>query len=136
MRNTTAIIFVALFSLVFSAFTPADAAFKFGNWVRVGSKKVDFKIDRDVLHVGPSKGKFDRLKLQVTGGDLNMRKMVIEYGNGEKETINLKQKFKAGTGSRIVDLNGGKRVIKDITFWYDTRNNANRKAVLHVLGNH
>ena len=38
--------------------------------------------------------------------------------------------------SRIIDLEGGKRIIKDITLWYDTKNRAKRRATVHLYGRH
>ena len=101
---------------------------------KLGKKKVTYKLDRDVLHVGANDGVFKKLKIKVTGGSLNMHKMVVEYGNGTKDVIPLKHTFIRGGNSRIIDLEGGNRIIKDITFWYDTKNVSNRRATVHVFG--
>jgi hypothetical protein len=45
--------------------------------------------------------------------------MVVTYGNGTKDVIPLRHVFKRGSTSRIIDLRGGNRVIKKITFVYD-----------------
>lgn len=102
-------------------------------WERLGSKKVNFKLEKDVIHVNVKEGRYSKLKVQVTGGDLNMHKMLVEYRNGEKETINIRHNFNAKSGSRVIDINGHKRFIKDITFWYDSVNKPGRKATVHVL---
>ncbi len=103
------------------------------NWIKLGSKKVSYKLDRDVIKVGTQDGRFTKLKVQVTGGALNMHKMIVEYGNGSKDEISLKHQFK-NEGTRVIDLNGNKRVIKDITFFYDTKNKSKRRATVHVFG--
>ena len=118
--------------LLGSSFTAADAPAL--RWQKLGKKKVTYKLDRDVLHVGAKDGVFRKLKIKVTGGSLNMHKMVVEYGNGTKDNIPLKYNFGKGSQSRIIDLEGGNRVIKDITFWYDTKNLANKRATVHVFG--
>ena len=105
-------------------------------WERLGSKKVNFKLERDVLHVGAGDGRFSKLKIQVTGGAVNMRKMVVKYKNGQKEVIELRHRFNAKSGSRVIDLNGNRRFIKDITFVYDSANKPGRKATVHVFGKH
>ncbi len=87
-----------------------------------------------MIRVGASKGVFSKLKIEVKRGNQNMHKMLIEYGNGSKENISLKHNFKKGDNTRVIDLKGRKRVIKDISFWYDTKNTSRRKAVVHVLG--
>jgi len=60
--------------------------------------------------------------------------MVVEYGNGSKDNISLKHNFRKGSDTRVIDLEGGKRIIKDITFWYDTKNLSSKKAKVDVFG--
>jgi len=137
MKN--AIIFLAISfmaSMVYAAPPVELSEFDLGKWERLGSKKVSFKLDRDVIKVGLRDGGFRKLKVQVTGGSLNMHKMVVEYGNGQKEIINVRHNFSPRSGTRVIDLDGGKRVIKDITFWYDSKVRARGKATVHVFGRH
>lgn len=127
---------ISLFALIAtfflgSAFT-TDTAIR--TWKKLGSKKVSYKLDKDVIRVGLNDGTFTKLKIQVTGGSLNMHKMLVEYGNGTKDNIPLKFNFAKGNDSRVIDLEGGKRVIKDITFWYDTKNVSRNRAKIHVFG--
>ena len=115
-----------------SAFTPVSSTNL--DWEKLGSKKVSFKIDRDVIRVGANDGLFRKLKVVVTGGSINMHKMIVEYGNGEKDNIVLKHNFTRNSDTRIIDLDGRKRVIKDITFFYDTKTKSRRRATVTVLG--
>jgi len=104
------------------------------NWEKLGSKTVDYKLDRDVLHVGAKEGRFSKLKLAVSGGSLNMHKMKIEYMNGQVENVSLKHNFTKRSASRTIDIDGRRRIIKKITFWYDTKNRSRKKAKLTVFG--
>ena len=99
-------------------------------------RAVNYKLDKDDIHVGAKEGGFTKLKVVVTGGSLNMHRMVVTYMNGTKEEIQLRHNFKKGSGSRIIDLKGGKRVIKNIRFFYDTKNLAKSKAKVIVIGRH
>ncbi len=103
-------------------------------WVHLGSKKVNWSVEKDIIEVGNHEGSFTKLKIKVTGGAINMRKMIVTYGNGNKENIPLKFHFKRGAESTIIDLKGGKRKIKKITFWYDTKNRSKRRATNYVAG--
>ena len=128
------IVITALATIVVlgSGFIPTIRA----NWEFLGTKTVNYKLDRDVLRITAKEGAFTKLKLQVTGGSLNMHKMIVEYGNGKKEEINLKHNFNRRSDSRVIDLNGGKRIIRDITFIYDTKDRSRRRAKVHVYGRH
>lgn len=118
--------------LLGSSFTANEAPML--KWKKLGAKKVTYKLDKDVLHVGKYDGTFRKLKIKVTGGSINMHKMTVEYGNGSHDNIPLKYTFERGNNSRVIDLEGGKRIIKDITFWYDTKNSSNKRATVHVFG--
>lgn len=104
------------------------------DWVKIGSKKANYSLDMDVLEVGPNMGSFKKLKLAVSGGNLNMHRMVVHYQNGTKEEVELRQNFSKKSASRTIDLKGVKRNLKKISFVYDTKNGANRKAKIHVFG--
>lgn len=123
-------------SLVFSAFlflSFTSHSQKRAKWEKLGVRAIDYKIDKDDIHVGAKEGGFTKLKVVVTRGAVNMHKMVVTYMNGEKEEIILRHNFKKGSGSRIIDLKGGKRLIKNIRFFYDTKNLAKSKAKVIVF---
>ncbi len=104
------------------------------DWKRIGSKKVNFKIDKDVIYVGAKDGRFNKLKLVVSGGSINMHKMMVRYANGNTEEVQLRHKFSKLSSSRVIDLKGKNRFIKQIYFIYDTKNVSRRKAKIHVYG--
>ncbi|KZS42291.1 hypothetical protein AWE51_02295 [Aquimarina aggregata] len=105
-------------------------------WDHLGSRTVNYRLDKDVIHVTAKKGGFKKLKIKVTNGAINMHKMVIEYGNGKKDIIQLRHNFSRRSTSKTIDLKGNKRVIKDITFFYDTKNLSRKRAKVHVFGKH
>lgn len=132
MKNSILIFLITFLGLVSFSFTSSHYA----AWEHLGSKKVNYGLDRDVIHVGAMEGSFEKLKMQVMGGSLNMHKMVVEYGNGTKDEINLRHTFTRGSESRLIDLRAGNRIIRDITFWYDSKNFQRRKAMVHIYGKH
>ncbi len=107
-----------------------------GKWEHLGSRVVNYKLDRDVIKVTAREGGFTKLKIKVTGGSLNMHKMIVQYGNGQKHVIQLRHNFSRRSGSRIIDLKGNKRIIRDITFFYDSKNVSRKRAIVHVFGRH
>ena len=106
------------------------------NWEKLGSRVVDYRVERDVIPVGAQEGSFTKLKVAVKGGAINMHKMIVTYSNGTSETIALRHNFGPNGDSRIIDIAGAKRFIQKITFFYDTKNLAHSKAVVSVYGRH
>src|SRR5262245_66141569 len=43
-----------------------------GEWVELGCKEVSFRVDRDVLPVGRSEGRFYAIRLYARGGAVEM----------------------------------------------------------------
>ncbi len=107
-----------------------------GKWDHLGSRTVNYRLDRDVIKVTAREGGFRKLKIKVTGGSINMHRMVVQYGNGQKEEIQLRHNFSRRSATRIIDLKGHKRIIRDITFFYDTKNLSRKRAKVHVFGKH
>ncbi|MCB0667194.1 MAG: hypothetical protein KDC80_15305 [Saprospiraceae bacterium] len=134
MKNSFLILLVTLLGFVSFSFTTSP--FGKARWEHLGSKKVNYRIDRDVIHVGIRERTFDKLKIQVSNGNLNMRKMIVEYANGSKDEISLRHNFSRGSESRIIDLKAGNRFIRDVTFWYDSKDFQRNRAVVHVYGRH
>ncbi len=106
------------------------------NWTRLGSKKVSFGLDKDVIAVGRQDGKFTKLKFVVTGAPVNMRKVTVHYANGTNQVLPMKFTFSRNSKSRTIDLAGNKRIIQKITMWYDTKNRARQRATVSVFGKH
>jgi len=131
--NTKASTFLlSLFLLVgLSSFTIPNTH---SNWEPLGSRKVNFKVDRDAIMVGVADGRFKRLKVVVTQGDLNMRSMIVHYGNGTIDNIPLRFNFNKRSTSRVVDLKGNTRIIKKVVFVYDTKNRERKRAKVTLFG--
>jgi len=106
-----------------------------GGWRLIGSVQAGFKADHDGLIV---KGPFDdfrRIKFKVTGAGLNLERMVITYENGVPDKIDVRHNIPEGGESRQIDLPGaGKRRIRRIDFWYDTKGFLKGKADVTIFG--
>jgi len=137
MKNTTlsklsisSILVIIL--MITSSFTTTNM----GKWEHLGSRTVNYRLDKDVINVTAREGGFKKLKIKITGGSLNMHKMIVKYGNGKKDVIQLRHNFSRKSATRVIDLEGGKRIIRDITFVYDTKNLSRKRAKVHVFGKH
>jgi len=132
--------FAALFILLsgtFATTTPAPInASNPPRWEFLGSKKVDYALDRDELIVTAREGKFTAVKFLVKRSGINLHKCVIHYENGGVQEIDLRENIPAGGETRVIDLDGKRRFIEKIVFWYDSKNFEDRKAVVEVWGRH
>lgn len=86
--------------------------------VQLGVANYEFKLQQDVINVGGTAGMFQSLRLEVRGSDVEVFDLRVIYGNGEPDTIKVRQVFKAGSSSRPIALTGGNRFIKQIVVTY------------------
>lgn len=105
-------------------------------WEKLGTKTINFGLDRDEIHVHAREGKFTAVKLMVRRAGINMHKCVIHFENGETQEVAMRGSIMAGGESRVIDLEGNNRLIEKVVFWYDTKNFRNRKGVIELWGRH
>ena len=107
---------------------PAEA-----KWVLLGVRTVSDRLDHDTVTVTADRGDFARLKFSVERVPVQFHRVVVRYGNGETDEIEMRERVRAGGETRAIDLRGGDRVIRAIDFWYDA-NSVRKKAVVRVWG--
>ncbi|MEN9685863.1 MAG: hypothetical protein RLZZ28_1649 [Bacteroidota bacterium] len=106
-----------------------------GSWRLLGTVVANHSADHDAIVVNGPHDYFRKLKFKVTNSPLNMQRMLVRYDDGgAPEKIDTRIEIPKGGESRVIDLRGGKRKIKSIEFWYDTRGFLNGKAELTVFG--
>ena len=106
-----------------------------GSWRYLGTSKASHSTDHDIMII---KGPFDyfrRLKFKVTNSPLNMHRMVVKYDDGGlPEKIETRFTIPKGGESRIIDLKGGKRKLKSVEYWYETKGLFNGRADVTLMG--
>ena len=105
-------------------------------WEKLGQKTVNYGLDKDIINVTARKGSFNSIKLVFQGGAMNMHRCVVHYRNGGQQKVNLKGQYRGGDETRVIDLEGGNRVITKVVFWYDTKNLARKKSTVNLWGRH
>jgi len=105
-----------------------------GRWVFLGERLVNDRLDNDVIAVTAHKGDFNAIQLRVKGASVDFHRVVIVYGNGRRQEIELRNTIGAGRASRVIDLIGEERIIRHIEFWYDANTIRGRKALVRVFG--
>jgi hypothetical protein len=133
----------ALLTLTLAGLAPAAHAQKVaqpkagaaGTWRLIGQTHADHGADHDTIIVQGPYDNFRKIKFKVTDAPLNMQRMVVTYDNGAPDNIDIRQNIPQGGESRVIDLRGvGKRSLRRIDFWYDTKGFLKGKADVTVFG--
>jgi hypothetical protein len=104
------------------------------DWVLLGQRAVNDRADHDVIVVTAAQGDFTKLKITVQRASVDFHRVVVHFGNGEKQEVELRHTIRAGGESRAIDLEGSDRVIRSVEFWYDANTIRGRRAVVRLFG--
>lgn len=68
---------------------------------------------------------------------MDFRRVTIHFANGDDQTVELRATIPAGGESRVIDIDGANRVIREVEFWYDAKTlGRGGRALVRVLGRH
>lgn len=95
-----------------------DGRLRNEGWEKLGQRMVNGKADRDRIVVGRSEGRFRRVVIVVENSSLEMYDMDIEFTDGSRYSPKLRHKFAKNSRSQVIDLPGGARTIRSVTFKY------------------
>lgn len=107
-----------------------------GKWQLLGERTVNDKLDHDIIRVTAAKGDFKAIQIRVKGASVDFHKVIVVYGNGMRQEIEMRHTIPAGGSSRIIDLAGHDRYIREIECWYDANTIRGRKALVRIWGRH
>jgi hypothetical protein len=105
-----------------------------GSWEKLGRVTATHGADHDKIKVEGRNDDFRKLKFRVSDSPLNMHKVVVTYDDGAPESLEVREEIAKGGETRAIDLKGGKRSIRTIEFWYDTKGLLNGKADVTAYG--
>lgn len=103
-------------------------------WHKIGERRVDFVKDRDEILVIVA-DRFSAIKFMVTEASIDLLDLEVYYESGDRQDIQVRNPIRAGSESRVIDLNGGERSLKKIVFLYKTfPNQREEKAHVEIWG--
>jgi hypothetical protein len=106
-----------------------------GSWRILGTTQANHNADHDIIYIKGPYDYFRRLKFKVTNSPLKMKNMVVKYDDGGlPEKIDVRYDIPKGGESRVIDLKGGKRKLKSVEYWYETKGFLNGKAEVTLFG--
>lgn len=104
------------------------------SWTLLGTRTVDYTLDRDVIAFKESGEYFQTLKFIVKNGTLNMHRCTVHFTDGDSKVIELSDEMNKSNDGRILDLKGSNRKIEKVTFWYDSKNDSKNKSIVELWG--
>ena len=87
-----------------------------GRWEELASLSADPTVDHGILDIR-HEGKFWALRVEASGGDLDVYDVRITFGNGEVYEPGVRLHFQEGSWSRRIDFPGGHRHLRQVELW-------------------
>ncbi|MDX2021185.1 MAG: hypothetical protein SF187_13175 [Deltaproteobacteria bacterium] len=103
------------------------------DWDKLGERWVDGSVDRDVIAVGRDDGAYVALSMVAEHAPIEIFDMVVEFTDGTSFAPNLRYAFRPGATNYVIDLPGGARFVRRVTFRYGSLA-ANARAQLELWG--
>src|SRR6266852_4012732 len=82
-----------------------------GRWEYLGEANVDGAVDHDNIVVTRARGEYRAIQIRVEKAPIEFDRVVVHFGNGRAETIQIRNRIPAGGQTRVIDLPGDRRVI-------------------------
>lgn len=95
---------------------------------------MDGNADHDRIKVGRDDGRFRALQIRVERAPIEFQRVVVHYGNGADEQLDIRQRISPGWSTRVIDLRGDNRVIESVEIWYARGSWDSRKPKLRLYG--
>lgn len=108
----------ALFMVGFVGSAAHAQAWDRSGWVKLGEREVNGHVDHDRIDVGKYEGRFSKLTIFVERSEIELLDFEVTFGNNEHWHPEVKHYFREGTRTRVIDLPGDERVIKNINLKY------------------
>lgn len=103
-------------------------------WTVLGSCKVNGHSDHDEIVVTASRGDFKAVKLFVENEGIQFDRVVVHYGNGTSDRLDIRKFIPAGGETRVLDLAGSDRVVRKVTFYYESNAMTSKKGKVVLYG--
>jgi len=124
---------VCLFALALFCYVAPSA--HADDWVYLGQAHVDGQHDHYDIKVGDAAGRYRFLQIRVANGPIEFDHIVVHYGDGQSETLQVRDVIPAGGRSRAIKLQGD-RYVSSFELWYSKANPNSGKPELNLWGKH
>ena len=126
-------VLVSLFALGLICFLAPQIHADGDDWAFLGKAHVDGQHDHDNIDVGKAAGRYRFLQIRVVNAPIEFDRIIVHYGDGEPETLHVRDVIPAGGKSRAIKLDRD-RYVKSFELWYSKANPNSGKPELDLYG--
>lgn len=101
-------------------------------WDKIGQRSVSDRVESDTMIIEGS-NRYDRIKICVERHPVHFIDVDIIFRNGGHQDVAVAARINPGDCTRVIDLEGGARDIRSITFRYEETSRKRRSATVKIL---
>jgi hypothetical protein len=103
------------------------------SWIYLGNAHVDGQHDHDNIEVGKAAGRYRFLQVRVNEAPIEFDHIVVHYGNGEAQTLQVRDLIRRGGRTRAIPLDGD-RIVQSLELWYGKAKPNSRRPEVNLFG--
>jgi hypothetical protein len=104
------------------------------DWHLLGQRVVNDRAELDTIQVGVDKGRFTRLRLSVADAPVEVKRVVIHFGDGSTQKVERNLFVGEDKRSPVLELQGKRRIVTRVVFHYEARSRGWEKATVKLYG--
>lgn len=81
----------------------------------IDRQTVDNASDTIEFRVGPQDGRLSKIAIRAVDGPVTFRNIMVKFGNGETQSIDVIERLEPGQESRLFDLEGDRRIVERVS---------------------
>jgi hypothetical protein len=124
---------IPLFALALLIYVAPSA--QASDWVYLGQAHVDGQHDHDNIEIGKSAGRYRFLEIRVKNAPIEFDRIIVHYGNGAPEVLQVRDVIRRGGKSRAIALQGD-RFVQSFELWYGKARANSVRPELTLWGQH
>jgi len=112
---------------------PYDPGYS-GRWIRLGTREVNFGIDRDSIVISRTRGPMRQLLVKARYSPVEVYDIRVIFTNGTSYDAANRQRLNTGDDRIYIDLPGVARTVREVVFRYRKIASASKRAMIELYG--
>ncbi len=103
-------------------------------WIRLGSREVNFGLDRDSIVISRARGPMRQLLVRARMSPVEIYDIRVVFFNGRSYDAADRQRLNTGNDRLYINLPGNSRDIREVIFRYRKLAPSSRRATIELYG--
>jgi hypothetical protein len=104
------------------------------NWQKFAERKINLGLESEQIALSDDQAVYAAIKIKVRNGGINLLRCVIQFKNGKKKSLEMRNDIAPGGESRVIQLQENNQPISKISLWFKTGTSGGQVAAVEIWG--